>query len=118
MDSTFVRLDKEIREARNKLEGQEMALKSAVDQLSNDVDTKVDRMEIERIESYFGNWCCYGNRSDMRNGFFTDQKIRAHTAPTVIEKPVEVADEAAGFKRRLKAKCISCDKPVGILPTP
>ena len=54
----------------------------------------------------------------MRDGIFTDQKIRAQTAPTVIEKPVEVTDEAAGFKRRLKAKCISCDKPVGILPTP
>lgn len=49
---------------------------------------------------------------------FIDQKIRAHTAPTVIEKPSEATDEAAGFKRRLKAKCISCDKPVGILPTP
>lgn len=94
-----------------------MALKSAVDQLSSDVDAKVDRMEIERIESYLGNSCCYCNA--MRNGIFTDQKIRAHTAPTVIEKPVEAtSDEAAGFKRRLKAKCISCDKPVGILPTP
>lgn len=55
VDSTFVRLDKEIREARSKLEGQEMALKSAVDQLASDVDAKVDRMEIERIESYLGN---------------------------------------------------------------
>lgn len=100
VDSTFVRLDKEIREARSKLEGQEMALKSAVDQLASDVDAKVDRMEIERIESYL------------------DQKIRARTAPTVIEKPAEVTEDAAGFKRRLKAKCISCDKPVGILPTP
>lgn len=57
VDSTFVRLDKEIREARSKLEGQEQALKNAVDQLSTDVDGKLDRMEIERIESYFGNCC-------------------------------------------------------------
>ena len=49
---------------------------------------------------------------------YIDQKIRAHTAPTIIEKPADFTDEAAGFKRRLKAKCISCDKPVGILPTP
>ena len=42
VDSTFVRLDKEIREARSKLEGQEQALKNAVDQLSTDVDGKLD----------------------------------------------------------------------------
>ena len=35
-----------------------MALKTAVDQLSSDVDAKVDRMEIERIESYLGNQYC------------------------------------------------------------
>ena len=33
-----------------------MALKTAVNQLSTDVDGKVDRMEIERIESYLGNY--------------------------------------------------------------
>lgn len=46
-----------------------MALKSAVDQLSTDVDAKVDRMEMERIESYFGT-ANTSNVCDVENGLF------------------------------------------------
>lgn len=54
MDSTFERLDKEIREACSKLMGQEEALKNAVNQLEEDVEGKLDRMELEPLKEYFG----------------------------------------------------------------
>ena len=54
MDSTFEKLDKEIREARSKMLGQEEALKLAVNQLSEDVDGKLDRMELQPLKDYFG----------------------------------------------------------------
>ena len=54
VDSTFERLDREIREARSKLMGQEEALKSAVTQISEDVEGKLDRMELGPLKEYFG----------------------------------------------------------------
>ena len=54
MDSTFERLDREIREARSKLMGQEEALKSAMTQISEDVEGKLDRMELAPLKEYFG----------------------------------------------------------------
>ena len=55
MDNTFERLDKEIREASSKMMGQEEALKQAVHQLNEDVDNKLDRMELQPLKDYFGN---------------------------------------------------------------
>ena len=52
--STFERLDQEIREARSKLMNQEEALKSAVNQISEDVDGKLDRMELASLKEYYG----------------------------------------------------------------
>ena len=54
MDSTFERLDREIREAKSKMLGQEEAFKSAVDQLNEDVEGKLDRMELQTLKDYFG----------------------------------------------------------------
>ena len=55
VDSTFEKLDKEIREARSKLLGQEEAMKLAVNQLNEDVENKLDRMELQPLKDYFGN---------------------------------------------------------------
>ena len=54
MDSTFDRLDREIREAKSKLLGQEEAFRSAVTQLTDDVEGKLDRLELEPLKAYFG----------------------------------------------------------------
>lgn len=54
VDSNFSKLDQEIREARQRLLGQEEALNKAVNQLSSDVDSKLDRLEIEPLKQYFG----------------------------------------------------------------
>ena len=49
-----MRLDKEIREACSKLHGHEEALKVAVTQLEEDVEGKLDRMELQPLKEYFG----------------------------------------------------------------
>lgn len=54
VDSTFERLDKEIRDAKSRLIGQEEAFKMAVSQLNEDVDGKLDRMELQPLKEYFG----------------------------------------------------------------
>jgi len=54
VDSTFERLDREIRDACSKLLGQEEALKTAVNQLEEDVEGKLDRLELEPLKKYFG----------------------------------------------------------------
>lgn len=54
MDSTFERLDKEIREAKSKLLGQEEVFRNAMSQLNEDVEGKLDRLELEPLKDYFG----------------------------------------------------------------
>ena len=56
MDSTFEKLDQKIREARDRMLGQEEALRSAVHRLDEDVDTKLDKGELEPLKDYFGQW--------------------------------------------------------------
>lgn len=58
VDSTFDKLDKAIREAKSKMIGQEEALKSAVNQLNEDVEGKLDRLELQPLKDYFGNSVC------------------------------------------------------------
>ena len=54
VNSTFDRLDQQIREARDQLLGQEEALRSAVHRLDEDVETKLDKGELEPLKDYFG----------------------------------------------------------------
>ena len=54
MDSTFEQLDREIREAKSKLLGQEEAWRNALTQLNEDVEGKLDRMELQPLKEYFG----------------------------------------------------------------
>lgn len=54
MDSTFERLDREIREAQAKLLSQEEHLNSTFNQLNEDVEGKLDRLELEPLKQYFG----------------------------------------------------------------
>ena len=54
VDSTFERLDREIREAQAKLLSQEEHLNSTFNQLNEDVEGKLDRLELEPLKQYFG----------------------------------------------------------------
>jgi hypothetical protein len=99
VDSTFDKLDREIREAKSHILGHEEALRSALTQINEDVDGKLDRMELEPLKSYF------------------DKKIdRMKTSPVIVQPDEMGTDDAAGFKKPLRFRCISCDKPVGIRP--
>lgn len=115
VDSTFERLDREIREARSKLLGQEEAFKVAFSQLNEDVEGKLDRLELKPLKDYFGRWmsewislfigtrqwreasvirgkCCFS--------LHADQKLeRVKTAPSVVQKEAAMGDDAAGFRK-------------------
>ncbi|CAI8025791.1 Glutamine-rich protein 2 [Geodia barretti] len=80
VDSTFERLDQKIREARDQMMGQEEALRSAVHRLDEDVDTKLDKGELEPLKDYF------------------DKKFaRVKTAPA--EREEALVEDAAGFRK-------------------
>ena len=100
VDSTFERLDREIREAKSKLSGQEEAFKVAMSQINEDVDGKLDRNELEPLKDYFGMWLsgkylpfefCLAPAADKRLD-------RVKTAPTVVQKEIS-SDDAAGFRK-------------------
>ena len=54
MESTFDKLDKEIREAKSILEAQDEALRGTVDRITVDIDSKLDRDEMEMLRDYIG----------------------------------------------------------------
>lgn len=54
VDSTFERIDKDIRDARSKILGQEESLKHAIQHLEEDVEGKLDRLELQPLKEYFG----------------------------------------------------------------
>lgn len=49
--------------------------------------------------------------------FSADKKLERAKVTQVVQQPMEaMSDDAAGFKKPLRFRCISCDKPVGIKP--
>ena len=123
MDSTFEKLDKEIREARSKMLGQEEALKLAVNQLSEDVDGKLDRMELQPLKDYFGKQLAISLERTLILILSLEKKFDSAKALPKVQSARESAlDDAAGIKKPLRFACLSCDKPVemkqlGIVPT-
>lgn len=113
VDSTFDRLDKEIREARARLMGQEEAFKHAMTQINEDVEGKLDRMELEPLKEYFGNHILPLLTISIYYTDYSDKRLaRVKTAPVCAQEPV--GDDAAGFKKPMRFHCISCDKPLGL----
>lgn len=54
------------------------------------------------------------NCSSLLHSLCADQKLaRVKTAP-VIHHDIPMGDDAAGFKKPLRFRCISCDKPLGL----
>jgi uncharacterized coiled-coil DUF342 family protein len=98
VDSTFEKLDQKIREARDQLMGQEEALRSAVHRLDEDVETKLDKGELEPLKDYF------------------DKKL-ARVKTTPAEREEALVEDAAGFRKPLRFRCISCDRPLGLKQT-
>ncbi|XP_001629349.2 glutamine-rich protein 2 [Nematostella vectensis] len=87
-------VDQSLRDLLQRLEGHETALKQAIESISSNVRTKLDKDEVEPLKHYL------------------EERIKA-----LKPKPVEAAppeEFAAGFRKVLikNFHCISCDKPV------
>jgi predicted nucleic acid-binding Zn-ribbon protein len=96
VESTFEKLDREIREAKSVLEAQDEALRGTVDRITADVDSKLDRDEMEMLRDYI------------------DKKLKDAKQPIIHQNIEPEGDDAAGFKKPMKVRCISCDKPIGM----
>lgn len=94
--------------------GQEEAFKAAMTQINEDVEGKLDRMELEPLKSYFGKWEI---GIHFHWYYYADKKLnRMKATPILSQADAVLTDEAAGFRKPLRFRCISCDKPVGIRP--
>ncbi|XP_068762227.1 glutamine-rich protein 2-like isoform X3 [Montipora capricornis] len=96
-DQSIGGLDQSLQELLQRLEGQESALKDALDRLTSDVDQKLDRLELNPLKDYF------------------EKKIK-NVKCKHVDLPVN-DDPAAGFRKAmLRFHCISCDRPVDMIP--
>ena len=57
VESTFEKLDREIREARTLMEAHDEMFKGTMDRITNDIDAKLDRDEMETLRDFIGKWC-------------------------------------------------------------
>lgn len=96
-DASFGALDQSIQDILNRLNGQEAALQEAISKLNNEVDGKLDRMEVDPLKEYI------------------NKRIKANKCKHV-DLPIS-DDSAAGMtKPVLKFHCISCARPVDVQP--
>lgn len=96
-DASFGALEESIQNILNRLGGQEASLEDAISKLNDDVDGKLDRMEIDPLKDYI------------------NKRIKANKCKHV---DVTISDDsAAGMtKPILKFHCISCARPVDVQP--
>lgn len=96
-DQSIGGLDQSLQDLLQRLEGQESALKDALDRLAADIDQKLDRLELDPLKEYF------------------EKKIKSMKCKHV-DLPLN-DDPAAGFRKALlRFHCISCDRPVDMVP--
>ena len=55
VDNHFEKLNSGLEAALKRCEGQEEALKHAINQISTDVDGKLDRMELQSVKDFLGS---------------------------------------------------------------
>ncbi|XP_019640928.1 PREDICTED: uncharacterized protein C16orf96-like isoform X2 [Branchiostoma belcheri] len=95
-DSSFNELNNLIQELLAKLDGQDGQWQDALKNLSDDLDGKLDRLELDPFKEYIQGQLNKLNRKMAK--------------VTEIEQQKEL-DEAAGFRKQM-FRCISCDRPV------
>ncbi|XP_067042835.1 glutamine-rich protein 2-like isoform X4 [Acropora muricata] len=97
-DQSIGGLDQSLQELLQRVEGQESALKDALDRIAADIDQKLDRLELNPVKDHF------------------EKKIKNMKCKHVDSLPVN-DDPAAGFRKAmLRFHCISCDRPVDMVP--
>jgi len=98
VDDHFDKLNSGLESALKRCQGQEEALKTAMEQITEDVDGKLDRMELQNVKDFLENRL---------------SKLKGSAAPP--PPPREEDADPAGMRRRLlKFHCISCDRPVEV----
>lgn len=98
VDDHFDKLNSGLENALKRCQGQEEALKTAMEQITNDVDGKLDRMELQSVKDFLENRL---------------SKLKGSAVPP--PPPREEDADPAGMRRRLlKFHCISCDRPVEV----
>ncbi|XP_066292229.1 glutamine-rich protein 2-like isoform X2 [Branchiostoma lanceolatum] len=95
-DSSFNELNNLIQELLAKLDGQDGQWQDALKNLSDDLDGKLDRLELDPFKEYIQGQLNKLNRKMAK--------------VSEIEQQKEL-DEAAGFRKQM-FRCISCDRPV------
>ncbi|XP_030064064.1 LOW QUALITY PROTEIN: glutamine-rich protein 2 [Microcaecilia unicolor] len=95
-DTTAEQLNLMIQELLNKVTGQEQDWQKVVDKISNEMETKLDRMELDPF------------RKQLEDRWKSIRKQLKDRSPTYE------LDDAAGIRKQLIARfhCISCDRPV------
>nr|XP_058972175.1 glutamine-rich protein 2-like isoform X4 [Pocillopora verrucosa] len=96
-DQSIGGLEQSMQELLHRLDGQESSLSDALARLAGDIDQKLDRLELDPLKDYF------------------EKKIKNMKCKHV-DLPLS-DDPAAGFRKALlRFHCISCDRPVDMIP--
>eukprot|EP00116_Pleurobrachia_bachei_P006293 sb/3466555/ len=110
VDNHFDKLNSGLEAALKRCEGQEQALKNAINQISQDVDGKLDRMELQNVKDFLALFLNPLTPTSPTESRLSKLKGGPPPPPPATEDP-----DAAGMRRRLlKFHCISCDRPVEV----
>nr|KAG5713573.1 hypothetical protein BaRGS_024621 [Batillaria attramentaria] len=99
-DSTTSEINKTIKDILDKLSGNDAEWKSMLAKLANDLDGKLDRLELTPLKEWL------------------EAKLKALSKKIQDGQLNWTEDEAAGLRRQLiqRYHCLSCDKPVDVMP--
>ncbi|KAK3090824.1 hypothetical protein FSP39_014944 [Pinctada imbricata] len=102
-DSTTNEINKMIKEILDKLAGNEESWKNTIKKFAEDIDGKLDRLELDPLKEWL----------ESRLKALND-KLRKQQAQVEWTE-----DDAAGIRKQLiqRFHCISCDRPVDLVPT-
>lgn len=103
-DSTTNDINRMIKEILDKLAGNEEAWNHQCKRFTDDIEGKLDRLELDPLKEWL----------ESRLKALNEKLKKQNQAPVEWSE-----DDAAGIRRQLiqKFHCISCDRPVDIVPT-
>nr|XP_014342273.1 PREDICTED: glutamine-rich protein 2 isoform X4 [Latimeria chalumnae] len=101
-DSTTEQLGKMIQDLLSKMSVQEQDWQKVIEKISTEMECKLDRLEIDPLKKML------------------EERWKSIRKQLKERSPSYEADEAAGIRKQLIARfhCLSCDKPVNMIPGP
>ncbi|XP_064621975.1 glutamine-rich protein 2-like isoform X5 [Lineus longissimus] len=101
-DTTIEELNKMLEDMLKKMEGHDSEWRKAIEELTKELDNKIDRLELDALKDYL--------ESRLKALM---AKIKAAQGNAGFDE-----DDAAGFRKQMVQKfhCISCDRPVDMIP--